>query len=97
MSNQLSRRVNAIKPSPTLAVSNLASQLKAEGRDIVSLGAGEPDFDTPDHIRDAAIEAIRAGDTHYTAVDGTAALKQAITDKFERDNGLTYAPEETRI
>ena len=97
MSNNLSRRVNAIKPSPTLAVSNLASQLKAEGRDIVSLGAGEPDFDTPDHIREAAIEAIRAGDTHYTAVDGTVALKQAIIDKFERDNSLGYAPDQILV
>ena len=97
VSNQLTRRVNAIKPSPTLAVSNLASQLKAEGRDIVSLGAGEPDFDTPDHIREAAIEAIRAGDTHYTAVDGTATLKQAIIDKFERDNQLSYAPDQILV
>ena len=97
MSNQLSKRVNAIKPSPTLAVSNLASQLKAQGRDIIGLGAGEPDFDTPDHIREAAIEAIRTGDTHYTAVDGTTALKQAIIDKFKRDNGLTYAADQILV
>ena len=97
MPSHLSKRVNAIKVSPTLAVSNLASQLKAQGRDIVSLGAGEPDFDTPDHIREAAIEAIRAGDTHYTAVDGTVALKQAIIDKFERDNGLTYASDQILV
>ncbi len=90
MFNDLSKRVCAIKPSPTLAVSNLASQLRAQGRDVIGLGAGEPDFDTPDHIRAAAIEAIENGDTHYTAVDGTVALKQAIVDKFERDNGLSY-------
>ncbi|MGD8840196.1 MAG: pyridoxal phosphate-dependent aminotransferase [Gammaproteobacteria bacterium] len=97
MFNDLSKRVRAIKPSPTLAVSNLASQLRAEGRDVIGLGAGEPDFDTPDHIREAAIEAIRAGDTHYTAVDGTAPLKQAIIAKFERDNGLSYKPDQVLV
>jgi len=76
--NDLSKRVRAIKPSPTLAVSNLASQLRAQGRDFIGLGAGEPDFDTPQPIRDAAIEAIRNGDTHYTAVDGTAASVAAL-------------------
>jgi len=95
--NDLSRRVRAIKPSPTLAVSKLASQLKAEGRDVIGLGAGEPDFDTPDHIREAAIQAIRDGDTHYTAVDGTPALKRAIIDKFQRDNGLTYAADQILV
>jgi aspartate aminotransferase len=95
--NDLSKRVRAIKPSPTLAVSNLASQLRAEGRDVIGLGAGEPDFDTPDHIREAAIEAIRQGDTHYTAVDGTAPLKQAIVDKFERDNGLAYGADQILV
>ena len=75
----------------------MASQLVAEGRDIISLGVGEPDFDTPDHIREAAIEAIRGGDTHYTAVDGTAALKQAIIDKFERDNGLGYTADQILV
>jgi aspartate aminotransferase len=95
--NDLSRRVRAIKPSPTLAVSNLASQLRAQGRDVIGLGAGEPDFDTPQHIRDAAIEAIRNGDTHYTAVDGTVALKQAIIDKFERDNGLSYQADQILV
>jgi len=88
--NDLSRRVRAIKPSPTLAVSNLASQLRAEGRDIIGLGTGEPDFDTPQHIKDAAIEAIGNGETKYTAVDGTPELKRAIIDKFDRDNGLGY-------
>ncbi|HKJ52087.1 MAG TPA: pyridoxal phosphate-dependent aminotransferase [Gammaproteobacteria bacterium] len=97
MFNDLSKRVRAIKPSPTLAVSNLASQLRAEGRDVIGLGAGEPDFDTPDHIREAAIEAIRAGDTHYTAVDGTAPLKKAIIAKFERDNGLSYQPDQVLV
>ncbi|RLA10482.1 MAG: aspartate transaminase, partial [Gammaproteobacteria bacterium] len=86
MFNDLSTRVRAIKPSPTLAVSNLASQLRAEGRDIVGLGTGEPDFDTPQHIKDAAIEAIKQGQTKYTAVDGTPELKQAIIAKFKRDN-----------
>ncbi len=97
MFNDLSTRVRAIKPSPTLAVSNLASQLRAQGRDVIGLGAGEPDFNTPQHICDAAIEAIRNGDTHYTAVDGTAELKQAIIDKFERDNGLTYQADQILV
>ena len=97
MFNDLSKRVRAIKPSPTLAVSNLASQLRAQGRDVIGLGAGEPDFDTPKHIREAAIEAIRGGDTHYTAVDGTPALKQAIVDKFERDNGLSYGADQVLV
>ncbi len=97
MFNDLSKRVNAIKPSPTLAVSKLASQLKAEGRDIIGLGTGEPDFDTPKHICDAAIEAIRGGDTRYTAVDGTPALKRAIVDKFERDNGLSYSTDQILV
>ena len=97
MFNDLSRRVRAIKPSPTLAVSNLASQLRAQGRDVIGLGAGEPDFDTPKHICDAAIEAIHNGDTHYTAVDGTPALKQAIIDKFQRDNGLTYEADQILV
>lgn len=86
----LSNRVNAIKPSPTLAVTNRAAELRAEGKDIIGLGAGEPDFDTPDHIKRAAIEAINNGQTKYTAVDGTPALKTAIIEKFKRDNGLEY-------
>ena len=97
MFNDLSRRVRAIKPSPTLAVSNLASQLRAEGRDIVGLGAGEPDFDTPQHIKDAAILAIHNGQTKYTAVDGTVELKSAIIDKFKRDNGLSYDSEQILV
>ena len=90
MINDLSQRVNAIKPSPTLAVTTLANQLRATGRDVIGLGAGEPDFDTPDHIKQAAIEAINKGKTKYTAVDGTTELKQAIIDKFDRDNGFNY-------
>ncbi|PAV26993.1 aspartate aminotransferase [Tamilnaduibacter salinus] len=90
MDRQLSNRVQAIKPSPTLAVTNKAAELRAAGQDIIGLGAGEPDFDTPDHIKEAAIEAIRSGQTKYTAVDGTPALKSAIIDKFKRDNGLDY-------
>ena len=86
-----------IKPSPTIAVTNLARELKAQGRDIIGLGAGEPDFDTPDHIKEAAIAAIRAGDTKYTAVDGTPALKAAISAKFARENGLAYKPEQITV
>jgi aspartate aminotransferase len=87
---QLSSRVQSIKPSPTLAVTNKAAELRAAGQDIIGLGAGEPDFDTPDHIKAAAIEAIHNGQTKYTAVDGTPALKKAIIAKFKRDNGLDY-------
>jgi aspartate aminotransferase len=88
---QLAKRVQRVKPSPTLAVTAKAAELRAAGRDVIGLGAGEPDFDTPEHIRAAAIEAIQQGQTRYTAVDGTPALKKAIAAKFERDNGLTYA------
>jgi aspartate aminotransferase len=95
--NDLSDRVCAIKTSPTLAVSNLAAQLRTEGRDVIGLGAGEPDFDTPQHIKDAAIEAIQAGQTKYTAVDGTVALKQAIIDKFKRDNQLDYQADQILV
>jgi aspartate aminotransferase len=87
---KLSQRVQRIKPSPTLAITARAAALRAEGKDIVGLGAGEPDFDTPDHIKRAAITAIDNGFTKYTAVDGTAELKQAVIDKFSRDNGLEY-------
>ena len=86
----LSDRVNRIKPSPTLAITNHAAELRAEGKDIIGLGAGEPDFDTPEHIKEAAIQAIHDGKTKYTAVDGTPSLKTAIINKFERDNGLSY-------
>ncbi len=86
----VSKRVQKVKPSPTLAVTARAAKLKAEGKDIIGLGAGEPDFDTPVPIADAGVEAIRKGITRYTAVDGTAELKDAIIAKFKRDNGLTY-------
>jgi aspartate aminotransferase len=87
-------RLNRISPSQTIAISTKARALKAEGRDIISLSAGEPDFDTPAHIKQAAIAAINAGDTKYTDVAGTAALRQAIVAKFKRDSGLDYKPEE---
>jgi len=87
---QLSNRVNAVKPSPTLAITARAAQMKAEGKDIISLGVGEPDFDTPEHIKAAAIKAINAGFTKYTAVDGTPSLRKAVMAKFKRDNGLEY-------
>jgi aspartate aminotransferase len=86
----LSKRVQKVKPSPTLAVTARAAKLKAEGKDIIGLGAGEPDFDTPVHIADAGVEAIRKGLTRYTNVDGTPELKDAIIAKFKRDNELTY-------
>ena len=86
----LSKRVQKVKPSPTLAMTARAAMLKAEGKDIIGLAAGEPDFDTPTHISDAGVDAIRKGITRYTAVDGTAELKEAIIAKFKRDNGLTY-------
>jgi aspartate aminotransferase len=87
-------RLNRISPSQTIAISTKARALKAEGRDIISLSAGEPDFDTPIHIKQAAIAAINAGDTKYTDVAGTAALRQAIVAKFKRDSGIDYKPEE---
>jgi aspartate aminotransferase len=89
---KLSSRVQRVKPSPTLAVTARAASLKAAGQDIIGLGAGEPDFDTPEHIKQAAIDAIHAGKTKYTAVDGTPSLKKAIINKFARENGLEYTP-----
>lgn len=97
MDLQLSDRVQNIKPSPTLAVTNRAAELRAAGKDIIGLGAGEPDFDTPKHIKDAAIEALSKGFTKYTAVDGTPSLKKAIIDKFQRDNGLSYQPNQILV
>ncbi len=94
---KLSARVRRIKPSPTLAVTARANALKAAGRDVIGLGAGEPDFDTPQHIKDAAVAAIAAGRTKYTPVDGTPGLKQAVVDKFRRDNGLDYTPEQVLV
>ncbi len=86
VSNSLKR----IKPSPTIAVSSKAREMRADGKDVIGLGAGEPDFDTPDNIKDAAIEAIKKGETKYTAVDGTPKLKKAIQGKFSRENNLSY-------
>jgi aspartate aminotransferase len=93
----LSTRVQAIKPSPTLAVTARAAKLKAEGKDIIGLGAGEPDFDTPQHIKDAAIAAINKGFTKYTAVGGTPSLKQAVIAKFKRDNNLDYTAKQILV
>ncbi len=97
MNSQLSSRVKAVKPSPTLAVTARAAEMRAAGKDVIGLGAGEPDFDTPDHIKTAAIQAINDGFTKYTAVDGTPALKKAIIAKFQRDNGFDYAPEQILV
>ena len=93
----LSAALGRIKPSPTIAVTNKAAELKAQGKDVIGLGAGEPDFDTPDHIKEAAIEAIRRGETKYTGVDGTPALKKAIAAKFKRENGLEYATDQITV
>ena len=97
MEPSLSNRVQNIKPSPTLAVTNKANELRAAGKDIIGLGAGEPDFDTPQNIKDAAVEAIAQGKTKYTAVDGTPELKRAIIEKFKSDNGLTYEPNQILV
>ncbi len=93
----LSDRLARVKPSPTIAVSALAAELKAAGRDVIALGAGEPDFDTPEHIKAAARAAIDAGRTKYTAVDGIAELKEAVCEKFRRDNGLAYTPAQVSV
>ncbi len=97
MSIALSDRVNRIKPSPTLAVTARAAALRAEGRDVIGLGAGEPDFDTPDHIKAAATAAIAAGQTKYTAVGGTNELKDAVIGKFQRDNGLEFTRDQILV
>ncbi len=94
---ELSNRVQAIKPSPTLAVTARAAKLKAEGKDIIGLGAGEPDFDTPQHIKDAAIQAINNGQTKYTPVGGTPGLKQAIISKFKRENNFDYSAKQILV
>ncbi len=93
----LSQTLDRVKPSPTIAVTTRAAELKAAGRDIIGLGAGEPDFDTPDNIQAAAIEAIHAGRTKYTAVDGIPELKRAICDKFRRENALAYSPDQVSV
>ncbi len=97
MSLSVSQRVQRVKPSPTMAVTQLAAELRAAGRDVIGLGAGEPDFDTPEHIKQAGIDAIKNGQTKYTAVDGTPALKQAIIDKFKRDNDLEYGMDQVLV
>ncbi len=97
MDIKLSERVKRVKPSPTLAITARAAELRAAGKDILGLGVGEPDFDTPEHIKKAAIDAIQRGETKYTAVDGTPALKQAIINKFKRDNQLDYQPEQILV
>ncbi len=97
MSIQLSDRVQQVKPSPTLAVTAKANELKAAGKDVIGLGAGEPDFDTPEFIKEAAIKALHDGFTKYTPVGGTPGLKKAIINKFQRDNGLTYKPSQILV
>ncbi|MGD8275903.1 MAG: pyridoxal phosphate-dependent aminotransferase [Thiohalocapsa sp.] len=97
MTIKLSARVQAVKPSATLAITARAKELKAAGKDVIGLGAGEPDFDTPDHIKQAAIQAINDGFTKYTAVDGTPELKRAVIAKFQRDNGLDYQPDQILV
>lgn len=97
MELSLAQRVGRIKPSPTLAVTAKANELKAAGKDVLSLGAGEPDFDTPEHIKDAARDALARGFTKYTAVAGTPSLKQAIIAKMKRDNGLDYKPNQVVV
>ncbi|HXU02171.1 MAG TPA: aminotransferase class I/II-fold pyridoxal phosphate-dependent enzyme, partial [Polyangia bacterium] len=93
----VSNRLSVIKPSPTLAVSAKAAKLKAEGRDVIAMGAGEPDFDTPQHIKDAAIAAMQKGLTKYTAAGGTPSLKKAIVAKFKRENGLDYTEKQILV
>ena len=93
----ISDSLKRIKPSPTIAVTQKAKELKAAGKDVIGLGAGEPDFDTPDNIKKAAIEAIQNGDTKYTTVDGTKALKEAIVKKFKRENNLNYTSDQITV
>ena len=97
MNIKLSSRVQAVKPSPTLAITAQAAALRAAGEDVIGLGAGEPDFDTPEHIKNAAKKAMDEGKTKYTPVDGTASLKQAVIEKFRRDNGFEYTPEQILV
>lgn len=93
----LSDKLSRIKPSPTMAVTAKAAELRAAGQDIIGLGAGEPDFDTPDHVKEAAIEAMNRGETKYTKVDGTPAMKTAVLEKFKRENGLTYTADQITV
>src|SRR3978361_1534962 len=93
----LAESLNRIQPSPTIAVTSKARELKAAGRDVIGLGAGEPDFDTPDNIKEAAIAAIERGETKDTAVEGIPELRAAIAKKFKRENGLDYKPSQTFV
>ena len=93
----VARTLERVKPSPTMAITNKAREMKAAGFDVIGLGAGEPDFDTPDNIKQAAVEAIKRGETKYTAVDGIPELKLAIAEKFQRENGLAYKPAEITV
>jgi aspartate aminotransferase len=93
----ISDSLKRIKPSPTIAVTQKARELRAAGKDVIGLGAGEPDFDTPDNVKNAAIKAIKSGDTKYTAVDGTPALKKAIITKFKRENKLSYSSDQITV
>src|SRR5210317_2126597 len=93
----ISNSLKRIKPSPTIAVTQKARELRAAGKDVIGLGAGEPDFDTPDNVKNAAIEAIKNGETKYTAVDGTPALKKAIVKKFSKDNNIEYKIDEVIV
>ncbi|MDD2868729.1 pyridoxal phosphate-dependent aminotransferase [Neomegalonema sp.] len=97
MSSFIAESLSRVKPSPTIAVTNKAAELKAAGKDVIGLGAGEPDFDTPDNIKQAAIAAIQSGKTKYTAVDGIPDLKKAICAKFKRENGLDYKPSQVTV
>ncbi len=93
----ISNNLKRIKPSPTIAVTTKAREMRASGKDVIGLGAGEPDFDTPDNVKEAAIEAIKKGDTKYTAVDGTPDLKKAIVEKFKRENNLYYTADQITV
>lgn len=96
-SSFFAQRLNKVKPSPTLAMTRLALELKAAGKNVIALAAGEPDFDTPEFVKEGAAAAMKRGDTKYTAVDGTPALKNAIIEKFKRENGLTYKPSQITV
>jgi len=93
----ISNNLKRIKPSPTIAVTTKAREMRASGKDVIGLGAGEPDFDTPDNVKEAAIEAIKKGETKYTAVDGTPQLKKAIVEKFKRENNLNYTTDQITV
>src|SRR3990172_274681 len=93
----IAHALERVKPSPTMGITEKGPEMKAAGFDVIGLGAGEPDFDTPDNVKQAAIEAIKRGETKYTAVDGIPELKRAIVNKFQRENGLSYKPSEITV